>query len=206
MELDQVAAVCEAADLTSLGIPPDAPVITTVANIRPIKGIDIFIRTAALVRREFPQTHFLIAGAFNEPDWVAELQELARSLALENHVKFLGLRDDVLQLLRRSQVFCMLSRSEGFCNAVLEAMACELPCVVTRVGGNPEAIDDGVTGYLVPSEDYAAAADRISYLLRNPERAALIGRAAREAVRTRFSSERMMSDLTQFYESLVEMP
>lgn len=206
MEFEQVAAVREAADLTSLGIPADAPVITTVANIRPVKGIDIFIRAAALVLREFPQTYFLVVGAVNEPDTAAELLQLARSLAIENNVKFSGLRDDVLQILRRSKVFCMLSRSEGFSNAVLEAMASEVPCVVTRVGGNPEAIDEGVTGYLVPSEDFAAAADRITYLLRNPEQAARIGRAAREVVRTRFSSERMISDLTQFYESLVETP
>ena len=78
-----------------------------------------------------------------------------------------------------SQAFCLLSRSEGFCNALLEAMACGVPSVVARVGGNPEAIREGENGFLVASEDDEAAAERLLFLLRNPARAVEIGEAGR---------------------------
>jgi glycosyltransferase involved in cell wall biosynthesis len=97
----------------------------------------------------------------------------------------------------------MLSRSEGFSNALLEAMACGIPSVITRVGGNPEAINDGENGFLVSSEDDQAAADRLLFLLRNPAKAALMGEAARTAVQTRFSSQTMIEQLIDIYRELM---
>jgi glycosyltransferase involved in cell wall biosynthesis len=102
-----------------------------------------------------------------------------------------------------SNAFCMLSRSEGFCNALLEAMACGVPSVVTRVGGNPEAIREGENGFMVQVEDDAAAAERLLYLLRNPEQAAQIGERARTSAQTRFSAETMIKSLISLYRDLL---
>jgi glycosyltransferase involved in cell wall biosynthesis len=102
-----------------------------------------------------------------------------------------------------SSVFCLLSRSEGFCNALLEAMACGVPSVVTRVGGNPEAINDGESGFLVPVEDYESAAQRILYLLRNPERARQIGEAGRVAAYANFTADAMIRNLINLYKDLM---
>ena len=97
--------------------------------------------------------------------------------------------ENPVPLLKMSSVFCMLSRSEGFCNALLEAMACGVPSVVSRVGGNPEAITDSESGFLVPVEDHQTAAERMLFLLRNPDQAKQIGDAGRVAAFSQFSAD-----------------
>src|SRR5262249_25946830 len=97
----------------------------------------------------------------------------------------------------------LLSRSEGFSNAILEAMASGLPCVATRVGGNAEAIDDGRNGFLLPSEEPAMAAEKIAMLLKNPQEARRIGRAARATVEEKFTSEIMAGQLAGLYDSML---
>jgi glycosyltransferase involved in cell wall biosynthesis len=178
-------------------------IVTCVANIRKIKGIDVLIRCAQRVCRELPGTVFLIAGSLYEQDCTEEMRALARSLGVENNIKLLDFVEDPTPLLRMSNAFCMLSRSEGFSNALLEAMACGIPSVITRVGGNPEAINDGENGFLVSSEDDQAAADRLLFLLRNPAKAALMGEAARTTVQTRFSSQTMIEQLIDIYRELM---
>jgi L-malate glycosyltransferase len=178
-------------------------IITCVANVRRVKGIDILVRTAQRVCRELPGAVFLVAGSLYEHDFSDEVQKMIAALGLEKNVKLLGFVGDPVPLLKMSDAFCLLSRSEGFCNALLEAMACGVPSVVTRVGGNPEAIDDGENGFMVPIEDDAAAADRLLYLLRNPERAAQIGLAGRTSAQTRFSAETMIKRLITLYLDLL---
>jgi glycosyltransferase involved in cell wall biosynthesis len=178
-------------------------VVTTVANIRRVKGLTTFIKAAALVRRNIPSVLFVIAGQTNEKLFFQELQLLVKNLNLEHNVRFLGVVDDVFPLLKRTNVFCLLSRSEGFSNALLEAMACGLPCVATRVGGNPEAISDGENGYLVPYNDVALTANRIMALLEAPEHAHRLGQQARKTVEAKFTIDRMIEQLTRFYEDLI---
>jgi glycosyltransferase involved in cell wall biosynthesis len=178
-------------------------IVTCVANVRQIKGIDVLLRCAQRVCRELPGTVFLIAGSLYERDYTEEMRAMARDLGVENNIKMLGFVEDPTPLLRMSNAFCMLSRSEGFSNALLEAMACGIPSVVTRVGGNPEAINEGENGFLVPSEDDQAAADRLLFLLRNPAKAALMGEAARTAVQTQFSSQTMVDQLIDVYRKLM---
>jgi glycosyltransferase involved in cell wall biosynthesis len=109
----------------------------------------------------------------------------------------------VWSLLKACDVFCLLSRSEGMSNALLLAMACGLPSVATAVGGTPEVIEDGRTGYLVASEDYQAAATRILDLLSHPERAAAVGRAAQTRVAECFSAKRMVEKIVREYDRLL---
>lgn len=187
-----------------LGLDGASHIVTTVANVRRVKGLDTFLRAAAILRRKFRSALFVIAGRRNEQQYFEELQLLVKNLDLADNVRFLGELDEVFPLLKVSDVFCLLSRSEGFSNALLEAMACQLPCVATRVGGNPEAINDGENGYLVPSEDPMAAASRIAMLLETPERAREIGRQARKTVEARFTVERMIDQLARFYDTLLQ--
>jgi glycosyltransferase involved in cell wall biosynthesis len=109
----------------------------------------------------------------------------------------------VPSLLKLSTLFCLLSRSEGFSNAILEAMATGLPCVVTKVGGNGEAVEEGRSGFLVNSEDAASAADRILTLLRNPQRAKQMGEAGRSVVATKFTAQAMARRWATLYDELV---
>jgi L-malate glycosyltransferase len=178
-------------------------VITCLANIRRVKGIDTLIQTAQRVCRELPDAVFVIAGSLYERDYSEEMQSMIRRLGLEKNVKLLGFVGDPVPLLKMSDAFCLLSRSEGFCNALLEAMACGVPSVVTRVGGNPEAITDGENGFLVPVEDDAIAAERLLTLLRDPEQGARIGESGRKSVQTRFSAEGMIQKLIGVYRDLL---
>jgi L-malate glycosyltransferase len=178
-------------------------IITCVGNIRRVKGIDVLVRTAQRVCRDLPDAVFVIAGSLYERDYSEEIQAMIRQLGLEKNVKLLGFVADPVPLLKMSDAFCLLSRSEGFCNALLEAMACGVPSVVTRVGGNPEAITDGENGFLVPVEDDAAAAERLLTLLRDPERRAKIGESGRKSVETRFSADVMIQKLIEVYSGLL---
>ena len=112
---------------------------------------------------------------------------------------FAGLRDDVPALLAASTVSVMPSLNEALSNVLLESMAAAAPTVATRVGGTPEAIDDGVTGLLVPPGDAAALAEAVGRLIDDPARAAALGRAARETVERRFSLRRMVDDTERLY-------
>jgi glycosyltransferase involved in cell wall biosynthesis len=178
-------------------------IITCLANIRRVKGIDVLVRTAQRVCRELPDAVFLVAGSLYERDYSEEVQAMIRSIGLEKNVRLLGFIGDPVPLLKMSDAFCLLSRSEGFCNALLEAMACGVPSVVTRVGGNPEAINDGENGFLVPVENDEAAAERLLTLLRDPERGAQIGDRGRNSVLTRFSAEAMIQKLIGVYRDLL---
>jgi glycosyltransferase involved in cell wall biosynthesis len=178
-------------------------IVTCLANIRRIKGIDVFIRAAHRVCRELPNAVFVIAGSAYEAEYAKDIEKMIRELGLGKNIKLLGFVGDPVPLLKMSNAFCLLSRSEGFCNALLEAMACGVPSVVTQVGGNPEAIKDGENGFLVPTDDDATAAERLLFLLRNPERAIQIGKRGQTSAQTRFSAETMINNLITLYRDLL---
>ena len=204
IELEKVAASNHAGALrASLGLAGASHIISSVAHVRRIKGLDVMIRAAALVCREFPRAVFLIIGDNHEPPHFQELQQLTASLRLADNVRFLGSSEQVFSLLQMSDVFCLPSRSEGFSNALVEAMACGLPCVATRVGGNAEALEEGRSGFLVDAEDSTAMAERLLRLLRQPDRARQMGRAARQTVEEKFTHEAMIRHLVQVYERLL---
>jgi glycosyltransferase involved in cell wall biosynthesis len=174
-----------------------------VGNIRRVKGIDILVETAAKVLRQFPNAVFLVIGRNSEPLHFQEIEERVAALVIKEKIRFLGESENIFPLLKMSDVFFLPSRSEGFSNALIEAMACSLPCVASRVGGNAEALEDGRNGYLVESEDADASADRILKLLCNPMEAAHMGAAGREIVERKFTANVMIQHLTQFYDRLL---
>jgi glycosyltransferase involved in cell wall biosynthesis len=196
-------AVDRAAVRRSLGLPLDKLIVTTVGNVRYIKGTDNFVRVAEKVKNALNDVIFINVGAANEPQYFAQVNQLAEQLGVQDRLRFVGRTSDVLPYLQASNVFALLSRSEGFSNALIEAMSCALPCVATRVGGNPEAIKDHVTGYIVNPEDIDDAARRILFLLARPLAAGEIGFSAREQVLARFTLNRMVNQLVSVYTELL---
>jgi glycosyltransferase involved in cell wall biosynthesis len=204
LELEKISSTNGFASIrSSLGLDKGAPFVLTVGHIRRVKGIDILVETAAIVQRQFPKAVFAVVGSNNDPQHFQELEARIANLGLGSNVRFLGRTENVSTLLKAGDVFFLPSRSEGFSNALIEAMACNLPCVATRVGGNAEAIVEGQSGYLIENEDAEAAADRIMELLRNPETAKKMGEAGRKIVETKFTADIMSRNLVSHYERLL---
>jgi glycosyltransferase involved in cell wall biosynthesis len=185
------------------GLSPTCPLVVSVGNIRHVKGVDILLRTAAKVCEVMPDAMFVIAGEHLEPRYAEELTKLVAQLGMASRFRFLGGLDDVTSLLHCADVFCLLSRSEGLSNALLEAMACALPCVATRVGGNSEVVIEGKTGYLVDRENVDRAATSLLQLLQSPSLARRMGFEGRKVVEQEFTTETMMRSLLESYQQLL---
>ena len=183
--------------------PVGRELVTSVGNIRRVKGHDVFIRAAAIVAQQFPKVRFSIAGEILDEDYFQELCSLVDTLKLTDQFCFDGGVTDLPQHLARADIFVLPSRSEGFSNAIIEAMAASLPVVATSVGGNSEAVEDGVTGFVVPPEDPAALADAVMRLLTNPSRSKAMGEAGRQLAARRFSSETVLSQVIEVYSRLL---
>ena len=183
--------------------PSDRLLVTTVGNIRRVKGHDVFIKAAASIVPHFPNVSFSIAGDVLDPGYFAELQALVRDLNLSDRFHFAGGVTDMRQHLSAADIFVLPSRSEGFSNAIIEAMAASLPVVATNVGGNSEAVKDGFTGFLIPPDDPAALAAAISRLLSDQSQAKAMGAAGKAIVAENFTTEVMMTRIARAYEKLL---
>lgn len=190
----------EAAKRVELGIKLDSPVIATTGRLVDIKAQHLFIEAAAEVLKAHPEAVFLIIG---EGPRRQELENLANDLRLGDHVRFLGFRNDVRELIRIFDIACLSSISEGTPITILEAMACGKPAVVTNVGGCPEVVLDGKTGRVVPPGDSTKLAEAIDYLLANSDVAKKMGEAGREHAETEYSETANLEKLTKLYTSLL---
>ena len=182
---------------------PDRYMVTTAGNIRRVKGHDLFIRAAAAIVPQFPNVSFSIAGGVLEPAYFEELQGLLRDLNLTGHFNFAGSVSNLREHLAAADIFVLPSRSEGFSNAIVEAMAASLPVVATDVGGNAEAVQNGVSGFIVPPEDPDALAAAILRLLSDPSRAKTMGAAGKQRVAEKFTTDAMMKQTTDVYARLL---
>ena len=179
-------------------LPKGAPLVGNVAALVPHKGQRHLVAAAARIVRELPDTRFLIVG---EGELREPLERQIRELGLERHVTLTGFRADALGLIKSFDIFAMSSVTEGLGSAVLEAMACRRAVVATRAGGLPEAVEDDITGVLVPTHDEAALARGILRLLRDPDLRATMGDAGRRRVENAFSVERMVGDTLRVYDT-----
>lgn len=206
LEVERVApqAVLEREEaLALLGLPREEArrFVTIVANVRhPVKDHPMFLRAARRVRAEVPQAAFVIAG---EGELMPTLRSLAGELGIERDVFFTGRCARVAELLAISEVCVLSSKAEGFSNAILEYMAAARAVVATDVGGAREAIVEDETGYLVPSGDDAAMAERIITLLNDPERTREMGERGRLAVKEKFSCEAQLERTEKLYDELM---
>ncbi len=177
--------------------------ITTIGNIRRVKGHDVLIRAAALVIREHPEIVFSIAGEILEADYFAELTILVRDLGLSRNFQFAGGIRDPRLYLEEADIFVLPSRSEGFSNALLEAMAAALPIIATEVGGNAEAVRQGLNGWLIPPDDPTALARCIAQLADDRAAARQMGVAGRRLAEEKFSTAAMMAQVTSAYAAVM---
>jgi glycosyltransferase involved in cell wall biosynthesis len=170
-----------------------------VANLRPVKAPDVFVRAAAIVATAHPNVTFQIAGAGDE----GSLRQLARECGIENRLTLRGMVRDIPSFLSRLDVAVLTSHAEGLSNSLIEYMAAGRPIVATAVGGNTELLEDGVHGLLVPPANPAAVAKAIDCLLGNPALGERLGRAARRRIAERFGTSSMARRYEEFFLDLV---
>lgn len=182
----------------TLGLPEGGPVVGIVGRLVPIKDHATFLEAAARVASARREVTFVVAGDGELRD---QIERRAR-LMLGDRCRFLGWVLDLPTLYAALDVVVLTSRNEGTPVALIEAGAAARTTVSTRVGGVADVIRDGVTGFLASPGDPEAIASHVLRLLGEPERARLMGHAAREWVRERFSSERLADDLAGLYREL----
>jgi glycosyltransferase involved in cell wall biosynthesis len=180
-----------------LGLTGDRPVIGTVGRLEPRKGTATLLAAVAALRAT--GRHDAIVVVVGDGPLREELAREAARLGIAPHVRLLGDLADVRSALEALDVFVLPSRTEGMSNALLEAMAMELPVVATAVGGTPEVVGDGRTGLLVGADDPAAMAAAISRLLDDPAAASCVGAAARQTVEEKFGARSMVRQLEAVY-------
>ena len=181
-------------------LPTKAPVVGNVAALVPHKGHHHLIDAAALVVSEVPDTRFVIVG---DGELRGALEKHVEDKHLQRHVFLAGFRTDVLELTKAFDLFAMSSVQEGMCTALVDAMAASKAAVATRVGGIPEVLVDGETGYLVEPRDHQAMAERLVALLKNEPLRTRMGQAALVRARERFTVERMVQGTSHLYERVM---
>lgn len=170
-------------------------VLTHVSNFRPVKRVEAVFE---VFRRVFTRVRTALVMIGDGPDR-ASLEQRVANEGLNGIVQFVGEQQDLVPWLSASDVFLLASAQESFGLAALEAMACEVPVVASRVGGLPEVIDDGVTGFLCPADAVDLMAERSLDLLTDPGKRARMGRAASERVRARFCASAIVPRYETYY-------
>jgi glycosyltransferase involved in cell wall biosynthesis len=182
------------------GIPADSIVVLQVSWIIPEKGIDDVLAAASLVLAKNPQVHFVLVG---EGERRPEYMKLAQKMGLQESVTWTGLVQDPFGegIYEAADIVCQASRwQEAFGQVIAEAMTCNKPVVGTRVGGIPELIDDGHSGFLVERGDIQALAEKILLLAGDRELRERLGRAGRAIAKAKFDLEYMVSQVLSLYD------
>ncbi len=186
-----------------LGLPADALVIGGVGRLEPAKGFVYLLEALAALKAEYPRVVVAVAGAGQlEPVLLRQAQELG----LQERVFLLGFQPDVNPVLDACDVFALPSLCEALPFALLEAMAHELPVVGTTVGGVPEVIVSGETGFLTPPRDSATLAQRLRPLLDSSTLRQRLGHAARDRVIRHFHVANMVRSTLAVYRDLLSQP
>jgi glycosyltransferase involved in cell wall biosynthesis len=186
-----------------LGLPPDSVVVTFAGEIRRIKGIETFLAAAGQVGG--PDIRFLIVGGCRASSGIDDAyteEQLRQLIGADGRITYAGYRSDMPNIYQSSDVIVMASRcEEAFGLVTLEAAAAGKPVVATRVGGIPEVVVDGQTGFLAEPGDAASLAERIQQLVDSPPLRTAMGERARERARAEFTV-RPVRELERLYESL----
>jgi glycosyltransferase involved in cell wall biosynthesis len=179
----------------------DGKLVVLVGNMHSdVKGHPWLIAAAPAVLKEFPETRFVLAG---DGEARVTFERQVEELGVGGNFRFLGSRTDVPDILASCDIAVLPSKAEGLPNAVLEYMAAGLPTIVSRVGGNPELVQDGVTGLLVPPQDSAALEQALLRLLRDEEFSRRIGANGQRMAIQDFSFERLVREVDELYSDLL---
>ena len=161
----------------SIGVPEDAFLGIVVGDLNDNKNVKTLIKALPYTA---PNVHYIICGTGPEEK---RLKEMAKLLRVEERCHFLGYRTDVKELYLTADVFLFASKREGLPRSTMEAMACGLPCIVSKIRGNVDLIDDKKGGYLVPCLDYKSFAIAINDLLSDPIKSKSMGAYNKEKIK-----------------------
>jgi glycosyltransferase involved in cell wall biosynthesis len=182
-----------------LDLPANAIVIAIVANLRPPKSIDVFLRAAKLVRDANPNARFLIVG---DGPMRNSMVHLSQELGINTVVTFLGARRDIPEILSAADIGVLSSSSESSSNAILEYMASGLPVVCTDAGGSRESVIHGETGLVVEIGDYRAMADCILRIAKH-DLFSVMGQKGQKRIGAYFCGSEMVRNHESLYRSLI---
>jgi len=182
--------------------PAGEKILMHVSNFRAVKRVEDVVRVFAGVRARVPARLIMIGDG---PERPRALQQ-AEAMGIVDSVSFLGKHNAVEELLACADLFLLPSESESFGLAALEAMACGTPVVASRVGGLPEVVEDGESGYLLPVGNVEAMVEAAAEVLGSPDQWAAMSRAARAVSEERFSANRVVPEYEAFYGEVLALP
>jgi L-malate glycosyltransferase len=189
------------------GVADNVPVVGIVANLRPIKRIDTLIKAFALISSKFPDAYLVIVGGDGLSSYGGSigdyLKNMAHRLGIRERVIFTGRVMDPKPYIDRFNVAVLCSESEGFSNSIVEYMQAGRPVVCTDTGGNPELVQDGRNGFLVPVGDAKVLAERIQQLIADGELSHRLGEAARETVQSTCTHKQMVAEHMECYDEVL---
>jgi colanic acid/amylovoran biosynthesis glycosyltransferase len=182
--------------------------ILTIARLVPFKGIEYSLRAVAEVAKKYEKLRYLIIGSGPLKE---QLEELAINLGISEIVEFAGSlpTEEIMKRVTQSHIFLLsgIVAEDGSCEAqgvvLLEAQAAGMPVVSTKVGGIPESVLDGSSGFLVPQRDVNALAEKLLYLIEHPEIWAQMGRAGRAHVEANYDINKLNDQLVELYEQIL---
>jgi len=194
-----------------LNIKPDEIVVGIAARLDWCKGHESFLRAAKILLTDMSNNsiklRFLIVGGtvFDEDSAVEkQLMDLVRDLGIRDKVIFTGFREDMPQVYGAMDIFVLPSKAEACGRAIIEAMSCGLPVIGADSGGTPEIIQDAVTGFLVKALDAGMLADKIAYLINNPDIAKKMGVAGRRRAEEHFNLEKNVRLTEDVYSKIIK--
>lgn len=180
--------------------PASDPVAISVARLSPEKDFPTLVRAVALAAEVVPELKLKIVGDGPER---GKIEQAIAETGQSERIELLGERQDIPDLLATAGFFATATLTEGISLTLLEAMACGLPVLATQVGGNPEVVDEGVTGYLVPSADVDALAAGLIRMVQSQARWSVLGQAGRRRVEQHFTNTQMVGSYERLYEELL---
>jgi len=181
----------------------DFPVVISLRSLEPVYDVETLIRAIPLVAREFPHAKFIIVGKGSQEDY---LKKLAKNLGIFDNVKFVGFlsNEEILKYLRLSDIYVSTALSDaGIASSTAEAMACQLPVVITDSGENKKWIKDSENGFIVPVKNSKILAEKIIYLIENKNVREKFGQLGRKVIQEKNDYYREMEKMENLYKSLI---
>ncbi len=189
-----------------LGFSPDNIVVGLISRLDPLKGQETLIQAAKQVVGKFPQTRFLLAGEPKDktPDYLQQLKFMVKSAGLNAYFVFTGYYSNTIELTAALDISVLPSLSEGFGRTNLEAMAQRKPVISTNIGGIPEVVEAGVTGFLIPPNDPDCLAQKLIELLACRDKRKLMGERGYKVVARKFDLNQQVKKVETLYEELLK--
>ena len=184
-----------------LGVPEDAIIIVCIANFYPVKGHYILLKAFSIIKDKIPNAYVICAG---KGELKNELVSKVQSLGLKDRFLILGFREDIPELLIASDIFVLPSFSEAFPMSLLEAMGAGLPVIATNVGGVPELVEDGKSGFIVNPGAAEELVEKILFLVKNKTLIKKMGSYGKNIILNSFDVKRMVLNYQNIYKEIIQ--